>query len=75
MRCKLLGCGLFILSAYELWLFSVLPAGSDYIFFYDGFEVSYLLDLTVLSTVVREVSYLLGWLRVSIEKVYFWRWP
>lgn len=75
MRYKLLGCGLFILSASELWLFSVLPAGRDCIFFSDGCEVSYLLDLTVLSNVGHEVSYLLGWLCVSIGKAYFWRWP
>ena len=64
MRCKLLGCGLFILSATELWLFSVLPAERDFIFFYASCEVSYLLDLTVLSIDGREVSYLLGWLCV-----------
>ena len=56
----MLGCGLFILSAAKLCLFSVLPAGHDCIFFSDGCEVSYLSDLTVLSTAGREVSYLLG---------------
>ena len=75
MRCKLLGFGLFILYAAELWLFGVLPAGRDCIFFSAGCEVSYLLDLTILSTSGREVSYLLGWLCVSIGKAYFWRWP